>query len=74
MILLHKGGNKNDFNNYGPIYKLPCLAKILESLVKEQLRLFLSETSMLTQNQSGFVAKHSTITDTTVVLNGYFGY
>ena len=29
--------NKKDLNNFRPISKLPCLAKMLESVVNEQL-------------------------------------
>ncbi len=38
---LHKGGGTADLNNYRPISKLSCLAKILESLVNNQLKKFL---------------------------------
>ena len=30
VLPLHKGGNKDDFNNYRPISILPVLSKILE--------------------------------------------
>lgn len=69
VIPLFKGGDKNDLNNYLPISKLPCLAKILESLVNDQFKSFLLDNSVLSPNQSGFRAKHSTITATTKVLN-----
>lgn len=66
---LHKGGDTSDLNNYRPISKLPYLAKLLESLVKEQLLAFLSANSILSPNQSGFRKKHSPITAATLVLN-----
>ena len=37
VIPLHKGGDKSDLNNYRPISKLPCLAKILESVTVENI-------------------------------------
>ena len=69
VIPLHKGQNKSDPNNYRPISKLSCLAKILESLVHNQLKSFLHNYSVLSPYQSGFRAKHSTISATTLVLN-----
>ena len=42
------------------ISKLPCLAKVLELLVNNQLKLFLSVHPVLSTHQSGFRAKHST--------------
>lgn len=34
----HKGGDKNNVNNYWPISTLSCLAKVLVSLVDHQLK------------------------------------
>ena len=66
---LHKGNDKKDPDNYRPISKLSCLAKILESLVNNQLKVFLNHSSILSPHQSGFRAKHSTTTATSLVLN-----
>ncbi len=44
---LHKSGPTNELNNYRPISKLPCLTKILERLISNQIRSFLSEFSVL---------------------------
>lgn len=66
---LHKSGAKDDLNNYRPISKLPCLSKILESLINNQLKAFLSRHSVLASHQSGFRAQHSTITAATLVIN-----
>ena len=66
---LHKGGDVNDRNNYRPISKLSCLGKTLESLVNNQLKIFLTNYSILTPLQSGFRAKHSTISATTLIVN-----
>ena len=69
VVPLHKGGDPNEMNNYRPISKLPCLAKMLESFVNEQISSFLSLNSILCPFQSGFRAGHSTITATTLVVN-----
>ena len=69
MIPLHKGGNLTELNNYRPISKLCCLAKILESLVSTQMRTYLSSNNIIQSQQSGFRPGHSTITATTLVIN-----
>ncbi|KAF7643591.1 hypothetical protein LDENG_00236790, partial [Lucifuga dentata] len=66
---ISKNSDVYDLNNYHPISKLPCLAKILESLVNDHLKSFLTEHSVLNPHQSGFRSKHSTITAATVVIN-----
>ncbi len=49
-----------ELNNYRPISKLPCLAKILEKVVYSQLMSFLSRFEILDKFQSGFRVGHST--------------
>lgn len=46
VIPLLKGGSPSDLNNYRPISKLCCLAKILESIVNSQLRVFLDSQNI----------------------------
>lgn len=69
VLPLHKGGDGSDLDNYRPISRLPCLAKILESIVNKQLQSFLSANSILSTNQSGFRSKHSTTSATMLVVN-----
>ena len=69
IIPLHKGGDKDNLDNYRPISTLPCLAKVLETLVNSQLKCFLSSHSILSPHQSGFRPNHSTITAITLVTN-----
>ena len=66
---LHKGGDRDDPNNYRPISKLCFLAKALETLVNNQIKLFLSQNAILSPHQSGFRPKHSTISAVTLVTN-----
>ena len=56
-------------NNYRPISKLSCLSKILESFINIQLKSFLSLSSFLSPSQSGFRARHSTISAASLVVN-----
>ena len=69
VIPLYKGGESSDLNNYRPISKLSCLAKILESLVNNKLKLFILRHSVLSPYQSGFKPMHGTNSAVTLVVN-----
>ena len=51
---LFKGRDQDDSNCYRPISILPCLSKVLENLVSNQLTGFLDAFSILSGMQSGF--------------------
>jgi hypothetical protein len=59
VIPLHKGGDKNDPNNFRPISILPTISKIIERHVANQLNTYLKETVILSEHQSGFRENHS---------------
>ena len=69
VLPLLKGGDPSDANNYCPIFKLPILAKVYESLVNSQLNNFLIENNILSGVQSGFRSGHSTTTAAMAVAN-----
>ena len=62
VIPLHKGGARNDINNYRPISVLPVLSKILERHVSSSLFVFLRDNNLLYELQSVFRSGHSTET------------
>lgn len=66
---LLKSGDPSDLNNYRPISNLSALAKILESLVSAQLKIFIDSQNILNPMQSGFRTKHSTVTASLKVLD-----
>uniref|UniRef100_A0A3B3DM95 Reverse transcriptase domain-containing protein n=2 Tax=Oryzias melastigma TaxID=30732 RepID=A0A3B3DM95_ORYME len=66
---LLKGGDPTVLTNYRPISNLCVLAKILESLVCDQLKKYLHDNNILSEFQSGFRKKHSTTTATMKVIN-----
>ncbi len=69
VMPLLKGGDPSNLNNYHPIFKLPVLAKVFESMVNDQIKEYLFSHNILNAFQSGFRAGHSTITATTLVTN-----
>ena len=69
VVPLLKRGDPANPNNYRPISKLSVLCKILEGLISNQLKEFLSKNCILNDLQSGFRKKHGTVTATMKVLN-----
>jgi hypothetical protein len=65
---LFKEGDHADPNCYRPIYILPCLSKVLEKLVNNQLTAFLEVYSILSGMQSGLRSGYGCVTATLKVL------
>ena len=61
VIPLHKGGSKEDLNNYRPISLLPLLSKIFEKVVYNQLYNYLDHFNLFNPSQFGFRRQKSTI-------------
>ena len=60
---IHKGGNVNDVKNYRPISLTCATAKVMESIVHEQMMSFLLRNDLISEHQHGFLAKRSTCTN-----------
>lgn len=61
IVPIHKSGSLNDVRNYRPIAKLSIIAKIIDSIMADQL--FMHFSHLITNNQHGFFKKRSTITN-----------
>ena len=59
---IFKEGDHLDTSNYRPISVIPSCMKIFEKLVHSQLYHFVTDYNLLSSNQSGFRAMHSTQT------------
>lgn len=68
IIPIPKKTNPSDFSDYRPISVLPCLSKLCEKLMKDQIMVFLDSDDRVEiyKLQSGFRANYST---TTALLN-----
>lgn len=61
IVPIHKSGSLNDVRNYRPIAKLSIIAKIIDSLMADQL--FMHFSHLISTNQHGFFKKRSTVTN-----------
>ena len=66
---VHKSGSTNDESNYRPISVLPILSKILEKAVSIQLKSYLEENQLLSEDQFGYRTVRSTETAATLFLD-----
>jgi len=60
VVVVYKGGSKNDFGNYRPISVLSVFSKIFESLLYKPLYDFIETNGILTDSQYGFRKGRST--------------
>ena len=74
---IHKSGNVWNVQNYRPISLTCVCAKVMESIVSEQLMSYLLDNGLITKSQHGFLAKRSTCSnlletfqDWVMALNG----
>jgi Cys-tRNA synthase (O-phospho-L-seryl-tRNA:Cys-tRNA synthase) len=54
VTALFKSGDKKNMDNFRPISILPAISKVIESVVREDLRHYLLENQLLSQKQFGF--------------------
>ena len=59
---IYKEGGKTNQNNYRPISVLPVVTKLIERVIFYQFYSYLTEHNLLSEAQSGFRPKHSTLT------------
>ena len=57
---IYKKGEKHLCKNYRPISLLSCIGKVMERCVHKHIFKFLTDNSILTISQSGFIPKDST--------------
>lgn len=62
VTVIHKGGSKDDLNNYRPISLLSVFAKILECLIHKRLAAYATDFHLISPKQFGFCKNKSTET------------
>lgn len=60
IIPLFKSDDRQCFNNYRPIYILPCFSKVIEKVVYKRIMCHVNNNSILYKHQYGFHKNHST--------------
>ena len=60
VIPIHKGGQKDDCGNYRPISLVPCLSKVIETAIVQQVTHHLETNQLYFANQFGFRKYHRT--------------
>lgn len=68
VVLIHKGGDSCEANNYRPISLLPVPGKMLEKIVHDRLYEHLEQNDTLTDAQWGFRKNRSTTLATTKLV------
>ena len=61
VVPLYKKEDPEEPNNYRPISITPCLSKIIETILRDQICQYLHDNKLLSKNQYGFRKKFSTI-------------
>lgn len=61
-VLMYKGGDVDDVNNYRPVSLLPVVSKILEKIIANQLMKYLESNRLISDSQHGFRSHFSTET------------
>ena len=57
---LFKRGDTAQLNNYRPISRLPTIPKVFERVIYSQLYAYFNDNNLMTEQQYGFRAQHST--------------
>jgi hypothetical protein len=66
-----KKGSPSSVSNYRPISITCIICKVMESILKDNLIAYLSENNLITKQQHGFLAKHSTCSQLLECVNDW---
>ena len=68
---IYKKGDKQSCGNYRPISLLSCIGKVLEKCVQQHVLTYLVDNNLLTDAQSGFIPKDSTVFQLTCIYDDF---
>lgn len=60
VVLINKGGDEQDLNNYRPISILPLFSKVFEKIINVRLSKYLKKNGIISEAQYGFQKGKST--------------
>ncbi len=69
VVPVHKKGKKCSVENYRPISLTSVASKVMESIIKRTLVQYLTSNKLISPDQHGFLARHSTDTQLLQYLN-----
>ena len=70
VVPLHKGGDKENLNNYRPITLISSISNLMEKILKCQITAFLTKHNVINAKQYGFQEKKSTVDAIAELLTG----
>ena len=60
---IYKKGSKHEPGNYRPVLLTSVACKIMESIIKDEVTLFLNEKDWISKQQHGFISGRSCLTN-----------
>ena len=63
VVPIFKKGSKGDVNNYRPVSLTSIVCKLFESILRDQLQIFMEENSLINNSQHGFSKGRSCLTN-----------
>ena len=72
VIPLHKSGDLTLCNNYRPISLLSSVSKVFETVIFKHIYQFLKVHNLLSEKQSGFIPRDSTVNQLTKICHEFF--
>ena len=74
ITAIFKKGDRNNPENYRPISLTCILCKVLESIIKDHIMIYLERNDMLSQCQHGFRYQRSCVTQLLEVMEDFTNY
>ena len=72
VVPIFKNDSKNDENNYKSVCLTSIISKLLESIIRDQVQMFLNEKKAIYPSQHGFTKGKSCLTNLIKFVNNIF--
>ena len=74
VVALHKAGDTSEPSNYRPVSLTPIIAKVMESIMHDNLLVHIENNQLIHESQHGFRKNHSTTTNLIYFWNDITNY